>query len=243
MASVPVENSRRPRPGRRFLPIEELELEPDALRAVRGIPGAHRGVAVFREVVGPFGIPDFVAVVGPKMALRQRIALGVPPLLNELDAGIVAQVSPRAGKGVGAIAGRLGWSEGTVERRLPGLLKAGAIRDLGRDRYVRPAELGPVGKLYAIETKVRNFRRALRQARTYALWCENYVIVMPALSEASLFEAREVVAHDRGGLVVAGKWVQRLRARQLSSARRLWGSEHVVAAVLGTPSPSLARGK
>ncbi len=236
MANLRIKDSKRPRPGRRFLPIEELQLEPDALGAIRGLPGAHREVAVFRELAGPFGIPDFVAIVGPKDALRERLSLKVPPVLNEIDAAIIAHVSPKAGKTTERIAERLGWPSSTIQRRVQGLLRIGALQDIGDRRYIRPSALSTVGRLYAIETKVRNFRRALRQARTYALWCDNYVIVMPQLSEASLLSAGEAVKADRGGLVVAGKWVQRIRATDLSAARRLWGSEHVVAAALGSPT-------
>jgi hypothetical protein len=233
-----VKESKRPRAGRRFLPVAEKELRADALRAVNGIPGAHRDVVVFQEVSGPFGIPDFVAVVASPTLLQDRVALSVPPLLNEVDAGIVAHASGGAGRGVETLATRLGWGVETVERRLPGLLKSGALRDLGRNRYVRPSALVPVGRLYAIETKVRDFRRALRQARTYALWCDNYVIVMRSLSEASLGEAAEAVARDRGGLVIAGQWAQRPGSRRLRPAQRLWGSEHLAAATMGSASPT-----
>lgn len=233
MVGVRVKDSKRPRPGRRFEPGAELELEADALRAIRGIPGAHRNLTVYREVAGPFGIPDFLAVVGPKTALRRRIALGVPPLLNEIDAGVVGVASAKVGHSAEYLAARLGWSEGTIQRRLSILLRAGALEEISGNRFVRPERLAPIGKLYAVETKVANFKRALRQARSYALWCENYVIVMPALSEASLFSASEAVAANHGGLVVDGKWAQRLRARRITNARRLWGSEHVVAAVIG----------
>lgn len=238
MSKLRVKDSNRPRPGRRFLPVEELQLTPDAMRAIRGLPGAHREVSVFREVAGPFGIPDFLAVIGPQTALRERLALGVPPLLNEIDAAIVAQTSPKSGKTIEKVANKLGWPLSTVQRRIPGLLRNGALRDVGQGRYVRPSALSTIGRLYAIETKVRNFKRALRQARTYALWCDNYVIVMPQLSEAALFSAREALAADRGGLVMAGRWVQRIRTSDLPPTRRLWGSEHVVAAALDIPSHS-----
>lgn len=243
MARLQVKDSKRQRPGRRFVPVEELRLQPDALRAIRALPGAHREVSVFREVAGPFGIPDFVAIVGPRSVLRKRLALDVPPLLNEIDAGIIASTAPRAGRTIDKIATALSWPLPTVERRIPLLLKVGALQDLGEGRYVRPDALCPVGRLYAIETKVKNFKRALRQARTYALWCDNYVIVMPQLSDASIFSAQEAVAADRGGLVVGGRWIQRIRAGDLPVARRMWGSEHLVAAALGEGSPALAGGK
>lgn len=243
MANVRVRESKRPRAGRRFLPVAEKELRADALRAARGLPGAHRHFTVFEEVAGPFGIPDFLVVIGMKSMLMRRAALSVPPLLNEVDAGIVAVASARRGVTTDTLAGRLGWAPDTVDRRLPGLLRSGALTDLGGGRYVRPAALVPIGRLVAIETKVRDFRRALRQARTYALWCDNYVIVMPSITEASVDTAVQSVADDRGGLVVAGRWVQRPGSRRLPPQARLWGSEHVVAATMPKPSPPLGAGK
>ena len=243
MASVRVKESKRPRAGRRFLPIAEKELRSDALRAVRGLPGAHRDVTVFEEVAGPFGIPDFLVVIGSKSLLRRRAALPVPPLLNEVDAGIVAVASGRRGFTTDALAERVGWGAETVDRRLPGLLRSGALKNMGGGRYVRPVALVPVGRLIAIETKVRDFRRALRQARTYALWCYNYVIVMPSITAASFGEAVETVASDRGGIVVAGRWAQRPGGRRLPPASGLWGSEHVLAATMRKPSPPLGAGE
>lgn len=243
MASVRVKESKRPRAGRRFLPVAEKELRSDALRAARGLPGAHRDFTVFEEVAGPFGIPDFLVVIGSKSLLRRRTALSVPPLLNEVDAGIVAVASARRGYSTDALAERVGWGAETIDRRLPGLLRSGALEDVGRGRYLRPAALVPVGRLIAIETKVRDFRRALRQARTYALWCDNYVIVMPSITEASFDEAVGTVARDRGGLLVAGRWAQRPGGRRLPPSSKLWGSEHVVAATVGKPSPALGAGE
>lgn len=234
-------DSRRPRAGRRFLPGDEQSLYPDALHAAAGLPGSRGQLRIFGEVTGPFGIPDFLALNGVEAVLQDRLALAVPPLLNEIDAAIVACSSAVAKRGLESLAQRVGWQVETVERRLPGLLRSGALIDVGRSRYVRPSALIPVGRLYAVETKLRNFRRALRQGRTYALWCENYVLVMQSVSEALLAEAVTTVAGDRGGLMVSGRWLQRPRSRRLSPARRLWGSEHLIAAMLGTDhQPSVA---
>jgi hypothetical protein len=237
---IRVRESERPRPGRRFSPIAEKALRADALAAARGIRGASSGLVVFEEVAGPFGIPDFLAVTGSPVLLRRRVAAGFAPILNEIDAGIVAYLTVARGRRVGDLAERLHWHAETIERRLPALLRSGAIRDLGGGRFVRDPRLVPVGHLHAIETKVRDFRRALRQGRTYALWCENYVIVMPSMSDSGLLAAATVVATDRGGLMVGGSWVQRPQRRQLSAARRLWGSEHLVAAAIRARSPALS---
>jgi hypothetical protein len=173
---------------------------------------------VFEEVAGPFGIPDFLAVTGSPTLLQRRIKSGFPPLLNEIDAGIVAHLTAVRGKPLGTLVKGLGWKSSTIERRLRGLLRSGVVRDIGDGRLVRHESIVPVGRLHAIETKVRDFRRALRQARTYALWCENYVIVMSEMSDAARVAAVDAVTADCGGLVVGGKWVRLKWCNASSSA-------------------------
>lgn len=225
-------DSVRPRAGRRFEPIRELELEHDALEAARGLPGAHRGLVVLREMAGPFGVPDLLAVVGRRDLLERRRELKVPPLLNQVDAGVVAAAAPRAPRGPQALARRVGWPVDTVHRRLPALVRSGALLPAGRDSFVRPADLQPVGRLYAVEAKVKDWRRAVRQARAYSLWCDSYVIVMPSLGTTSLTHAIQAVVSDGGGLMVARRWLQRPRIGTRSPGQRLWGSEHLVAATV-----------
>ena len=233
VVSVPVViESARPRAGRRFEPIHELELEADALEAARALPGAHRGLLVLREMAGPFGVPDLLAVVGRQDLLERRRTLPVPPLLNQVDAGVVAAAAPRARRSPEALARRVGWPVDTVRRRLPELVRSGALIQVGQNSFVRPAALRPVGRLYAIETKVKNWRRALRQARAYSLWCDSYVIVMPSLGSGSLAQVVDAVVSDGGGLMVAGRWVHRPRVGKRTAAQRLWGSEHLLAAMI-----------
>ncbi len=220
----------RPRPGKRFEPVRELELSEDVLRAAQTLPGAHRGVRVLLETAGPFGVPDLLAVVGPLTLLEARLALDVPPLLNQVDAGVVAAAASGVPRSASTLARRLGWSLETVTRRLPRLLRTGALVRVGPETYIRPQSLGPVGRLYAVEAKVRDWRRAVRQARTYSVWCDSYVIVMPTLGSGSLPGVVEAVSADRGGLMIDGTWVRRPRISQRSTAQRLWGSEHAIAA-------------
>ena len=80
----------RPRPGKRFEPVRERELSKDTLAAARTLPGAHRGVRILLETARPIGVPDVLAVVGPLSVLDERLALDVPPLLNQVDAGVIA---------------------------------------------------------------------------------------------------------------------------------------------------------
>lgn len=221
----------RPRAGRRFEPVHERELAEDALRAADGLPGARRGLLVLQEMTGPYGIPDFVAAVGDWKVLEARQRLGVPPLLNEIDSGVVAAAAARAPRTVETLAKRVGWSTDTVARRLPELLRSGALLPAGKKSFVRPADLRPIGRLFAIESKVSDWKRALRQARVYSQWCDGYVLVMGTISVSSLTAVSATVSADGGGLMAAGQWLHRPRLRGQNAARRLWGSEYLVAAV------------
>lgn len=226
-----VQETSRPRAGRRFQPTHELALTQPAIDACAALPGAHRGIAVIREMTGPFGIPDFTALVGPHELLDARLALQVPPLLHQVDAAVASVAHPRQARSAEMFARRLGWPVDTVRRRVPDLVRVGALVEVRPDRFVRPEALTPLGRLYAVEAKVRESRQALRQGRSYSVWADNYVLVMGPLTSRAVEPLRAQVAQDRAGLVVDGRWVCRPAVHPLAPASRLWAAEHVVAAV------------
>lgn len=225
-------DTSRPRAGKRFEPTHELEVVPDALQAARTLPGAHLGIVVVSEMAGPNGIPDLTALVGDTRKLEARLACPVAPLLNEIDAGIVAVTSPKLARTPQYIGGALGWPESTVRRRLSALVRQGALTDHG-GKFVRDVAIQPLGRIYAIEAKVSDWRQAVRQARTYALWADNYVLVLGKATEAATGLALEQVSHDRAGMVVGGGWHRKPNPVTLPPAKRLWAAEHLVAALRG----------
>lgn len=227
--------SGRLRAGVRFAPVAERELHAAVASLAAALPAAGAGLALVEEPPGPFGIPDFVAVYGSPSLLVARLDLPVPPLLNRVDAGIVAALSPTRALSGPSIARRTGWRLETVERRLPGLVRIGAVERTGSGSCVRPAALTSVGRLLALEAKVRDWRRAVVQGRTYASWCDTYAVVLGRLSDARSEHVLAQVRRDGAGLAVEGRWLVRPR---LSDRRTsLWGSEHVVAAVRGDTGP------
>lgn len=237
---IAVQETGAPRPGRRFEPTHELALHEHAMSVCAQLPGAHRGALVVREMAGPIGIPDFTVLIGETDRLHARLSLDVAPVLNQLDAGIVAVANPRVARSASALARALNWSVQTVMRRLPGLLRSGALVATRPDRYVRPSALGPLGRLYAVEAKVSDRQAAVQQARAYSSWTDGYVLVMGPLGRAPLSSLLDEVDADRGGLVVDGRWLRRPVLGRLDPARRLWSAEHFVAAVWPSYQPSVA---
>jgi hypothetical protein len=243
VAKPRAQRSTRQRPGRRFQPAEETALFESAKHAAAQLPGADAGVLGLTELHAPFGIPDFTVVVGDSGPRRARLRLRVPPLLNEVDAGIASVTPSESFASARQIAGRVGWPIATVERRLPGLLRTRALREVRSGRFSRPAALDPIGTVYAIELKIDDWRRALVQCRTYRTWADSYVLIMQRVPGSSLTELRQNVRRDGGGLIIGEDWLVSPRVVKLPRSRRLWTSEHVVAACRRptTSSPPAAR--
>ena len=230
-----------PRAGRRFEPVQELELHQDALGAVQGLPRARRGLVVVPEFAGPIGIPDFTAYVGDIDRIRRRHDLNVPPVVNELETGILSAAYVRRASSAQDIARTLGWPVETVTDRMRGLVKRKALIEASPGRYVRPEPLEAGGRLYAVEAKVEDWRSALRQVRTYRVWADSYVLVMGQLSERAQTALSAEVRRDRGGLMVAGRWVVRPRLGHAAIRRRVQAWELFAAATrAGLHDPALA---
>lgn len=229
------------RPGRQFTPTRELPLHDQAVEAVRRLPGARGEIWLLTEMAGPIGIPDVVAVLGAGAQLRARLTAGVPPLTNELDAAIVASCNSQRTRTRDGIAHTLGWPKDTVSRRLPALLRSGALTEVSRSRYLRHPNLGTFGRMYAVEAKVANWRKGVHQGRRYRLWADAYVLVLAGASERVLPQVTDDLKKDGGGLLIQGRWICKPRTRPQPASRRLWATEHLVAAVLSAGyQPSVA---
>ncbi len=227
-----VKQARRQTGGRRFEAQRELSLAGAAREAIEFLPGSAEGLLVRQEAAGPFGIPDFLCLTGDLDAWRRRRRLRVPPVLNPVDASIVARASHTRPYGPKTLAKFAGLTEATVERRLPHLLRSGALIGCWESTVVRPFPLQTLGRLFAVEMKVVDWQRALRQCRRYALWADAYFLVMERVPVDRLNELRRAVASDRGGLMVAGEVLLLPRTRRMPRARRMLASEYFYASTL-----------
>jgi hypothetical protein len=162
-----VRQARRQNGGRRFAAQRELSLAAAAREAMGLLPGSDEGLLVRQEAAGPFGIPDFLCLSGDLEVWRRRRRLLVPPILNPVDASIVAQASDARPYGVKTLAKFARLPEATVERRMPHLLQTGGLLEYSASTVVRPNALRPLGRLFAVEMKVKDWQKALHQCRRY----------------------------------------------------------------------------
>ncbi len=232
----------RQRPGRLFEPNGERSLMTLARRVITELHGADEGALALKEMHAPFGVPDLTVIVGDSARRKSRLRLSVPPLLNEIDAGIVAVASQTVPRRVSRLASSLGWPVSTLERRIPHLLRNRALREIKPELLVRRSALEPIGTIFAIELKLSDWKRALTQGKTYRTWADAYLLIIDHVTENSIPDLAKAVRNDRGGLVVAGNWIVKPRRSSRSPARRLWASEHVIAASRRPiPTPPSAR--
>lgn len=228
--NLSVRSPRSETAGRRFEPVRELELTDAARHVIESLPRASSGITVLREALMPYGMPDFTALVGPKERLQARKRLAVPPILNQLDAALIAAAAVRRRYSTETLARRSSLPKATVERRLPDLLSNRALLKVG-NAYVRPPGLVPIGRLYAIEMKINGWQRGIYQCRRYAVWADSYVLVMNSLSGRSEQKVVEAVRGDGGGLVVDGRFLLRPRITAPSPATRLLASEYFLSSL------------
>jgi hypothetical protein len=224
-------SSQRLPTGRLFEPVHEARMWPDLL-ALAGTVGArhpHGGVAI-SELRTPYGVPDLTMILPDKECFPTRLSSDVPPLLNEIDAAVVASLSARYGRDEAEVGARLGWREEAFTHRIPLLIRQGAVRSGPDGRLRRDASLSPLGRVHAFEAKIKDWTRAFQQARRYSLWADYVTVVIDDPGEW-IADAKHL-AKDRGiGLAVKSSWLVRPRLTKRPDARRLWASEHLVAAL------------
>lgn len=231
MARVHEWTSVRRRPGRRFEPIAERELDIVLRTLAARLPGAVNGISVITQMPGPYGLPDLVAVpLTPR--LEARLNHACPPLISWPDARLVASVPIRRTISLPALCHRLQVEDSAIRRRLTRLVNAGALALAANGGLLRTDELQPVGRLYALEAKVEDWSAGLGQALRYGTWADASAAVVSRLPKDP---SRAIAqATDLGlGLALGDRWLVRPRLRRLQVARRLWASEHVVAALVG----------
>lgn len=216
--------------GRRFEPTAERALEPTVRQLASRLPGSSSGVLATAQFAGPSGIADLVAVTRAQELLAARLRLGAPSLSRFADTSVVAAVAVRRTTRAPYVAKALGISEAQAARRLRQLSDAGFLSQNGSG-YRRHPVFVPIGRMYAFEAKVSDWRQAIAQALRYARWADAAGIVL--LKPPKDVESLKAYARAlRIGVAVENRWLVRPVLQRVSPGLRLLSSEIFVAALM-----------
>lgn len=217
--------------GRPFQPTHEADMIPGLMAAAVRSARRDRRIIVVPELQGPFGVVDLGLLETTDEILSARLGLGIPPLLNQLDAAIVGCLAVRRPMSLSTIAQALGWPERDLSGRVTHLRRRGVIAQLRSGCLVRPEGLKPLGHLSVYEAKVNDWKRGLAQAATYATWADGATLALQRLPRDPS-RAKAMATDLRLGLIADGHWERRAEVQLLPRKTRMWASEHVVAALL-----------
>lgn len=211
--------------GQRFEPTTERELDEDLRTLASGLPGANEGLLGVVEFQGPRGVPDLLVMSRGSASLRHRLESGAPFIESLADCAVVAALNVKRPVTGSSVASVTGMSLEQVERRLRALTHTGLVVQNGLG-FCRRADLEPIGRTYAFEAKVSDWRRGLDQALRYSAWCDASSLVLlraPA-------DMRGLIEHCTRldiGLAVRDDWVRRPRLGRPQRDLRLAASERL----------------
>jgi len=218
------------RPGRRFEPILEKELDADLRLLAQKLPGAKLGVDVLAEFAASNGVADLVAVTRAEQQVRLIASRREVFLSTLADADVAAACRDVGGTSLSQILERTGYSEKLVRRSIRQLLDTGLLM-ASKKGFVRADSLFPVGRMYAFEAKVSDWRAALAQSVRYSAWADAVAIVL-LKQPADLAVARESATRLSVGLAIGPRWVVRPKLGQPQRGPRLLASELFVRSVI-----------
>jgi len=219
------------RAGRPFLPDAELELLPALSAAARRLPRSPDSVLlVVAECPLPLGIPDVLAVVADRTRLAARFTSDISPLLAQQDARVAAACGIRRPTSLASLSSVTGVSDRHTRTIVKRLERAGAITRFGSG-WLRDPVLVPVGRTYALEAKVSDWRRGLAQCLRYSTLADATALAIGVLPSRAREEALRAAADVNVGVFFNGRWIVRPRISRLAPDRRLWVNEHILSAL------------
>lgn len=223
--------------GRRFEPQAELTLHKLAETAAETISSVVDDVMLVPEMPSPLGLPDFVALSGGRSWLEDRQAAGIQPILSEAECAVLAVLHPGQALSRETVARRSSWSLDALDPVVARLSRSGAIELTPRGALRVNPLLVPKGSIFALEAKVKDWRKAVLQGRAYRSWANNYVVVLGEVGPLAEQRAVGRIRDDGAGLFTSSGWMVRPRVRQPAPGRRLLGFEYLYAA-LATSGPT-----
>lgn len=216
--------------GRRFEPTVEQSLNPDLAVAASTLQVArHRSTFVLAECRLPFGVPDAVVLAADDVYFQDRLDSGIPALTTAAEVRMVVAAQRRPHT-AGELAEVTGLSAPVARRYLQGLDASGALERLG-DRFRADRRLRPVGRVFALEAKVSDWRSGYEQCLRYGLYADGTALVLPRVTDKARDPLLNMTRPQGVGVFAAGRWLSRPRMSKHERERRLHASECVVGAL------------
>ncbi len=219
------------RAGRPFLPAAERQLEPSLRSAAVRLTSGSRDAVMLPELPLPVGVPDMTAVVLNKGAVSRRIATGVPPILGFRKSAVVAACGARKPTTLQRLMAVTGVSERQTRDTVGDLVRSGALIRSGSG-WCRSEVIAPIGRVFALEAKVSDWRGGFAQSLKYSLYADSVTLVLGRIGSKAIDAARGACADQGVGLVVDGTWLVRPRLHKVPLARRLQCSEQILAVLV-----------
>jgi hypothetical protein len=203
--------------------------------------GRHPPCVVAGEVVGPDAIADLVGARFDAVALSRRDAAGVRPVTDQLALRAVL-ASRRAHLTTRDLAEACKVTPSGMRRGIVIALDAGALIEVSRFRYTANPGWSPVvRRAVALELKLRDWSRALRQAIAYRSWANAAWILLARRPSNAALSAASTAGVGLGTLTPDGAATAWLRPEVTSRTTHwssIWVGEQLLAAArLEAPDP------
>lgn len=211
--------------GRRFEPTTERELDPALRTLTGGLPSAEHGLLGVVEFPAPRGVPDLLCLTKGFDGLKRRLSGDLPIIESAADCAVVAALSVNRTRSAPTIARTIGMSDTQVQRRLRALTHDGIALPHGTG-FRRAAAIGPIGRMYAFEAKVSDWRGGLVQAMRYSAWADATVLVL-LHPPSNLRDVTDHCARLGVGLAVRDSWIRKPKLVPPQPALRLQASERL----------------
>jgi hypothetical protein len=214
--------------GRRFEPTAEKSLDPALSLAASTLQVArNRATLVLTECALPFGVPDALVLAIDDDAFQARLDSGIPAATTAAEISMICAARSRPRSGDDLIAAS-GLSYPVARRYLQRLESTGALH-LSSGRFRASPSMRSVGRIFALEAKVTDWRAGHDQCLRYGSFADGTALVLPRVTERIRQPLLAAVEPHGIGVFADGRWVRRPRMSRLTVERRLQASESVVA--------------
>lgn len=228
-----------------YLAFEEQMTEPAAKLCSRWW-GRGGPDVIAREVVAPGAIADIVGCAFQQQTVRQRAEHCYQPILEWAPLACVSVCGERP-RTTAELAAAIGMSVSGARKAAALAVAYGALVRDGLVLSRNPDWMPPAKRLVAVELKLTDWRKALRQATTYCSWADQSWVVMARSISVGLRDAAAevgvgVALLDGDVLRVVGR-PARQRHNRFATARLLAGEQALAQLLVGATTPATATGR